>query len=346
MMNMIRLARKILAIMAFALCGLSVCAQNDANFTQYWTVPNYYNAAAIGTIDFVRLRGGMKMQWVGITNAPKSFLITADSPFKLFGKRIGAGIVMQQESIGLYKNMNLTAQVAYKFKLFKGQFSDGLQVGLADQTFKGSEVILPDDSGDPDSGTTPSPAYRAEESGGGSSSTDEAIPTTDIHGTSFDASLGVFYTHKYFWVGLSATHINEPTIKLGAEQASEQSFEAKVNRAFYFMAGSNIPIKNTLFELQPSVLVRNGNRFTQADITLRVRYNKFLSGGVAYRTSDAVSLMLAAEFKNFFVGYSYDYALSAISQASSGSHELFLGYNLKLNLGDKNKNKHKSIRIM
>ena len=327
-------------VMVMAL-GQLAQAQDDVAYTQYWTVPNYYNAAAIGSTDYIRLRGGMRMQWVGIDNAPKSFLITADSPFKLLGKRLGAGLVMQQESIGLYKNMNLTAQVAYGFKFLKGRLTIGLQAGLADQTFKGSEVVLPDDVGG-DSGTT----SRDGEGGSGSSSTDEAIPTTDVHGTSLDASVGVFYTHKWFWAGISATHINQPTISRGTDQASEQSYEAKVKRAFYFMAGSNIPLKNTLFELQPSVLVRNSNGFTQADITMRVMYNKFLSGGIAYRTSDAISLMLGAEIKNFFVGYAYDYALSAINKASSGSHEFFVGYNLKLNLGDKNKNKHKSIRIM
>jgi hypothetical protein len=55
---------------------------------------------------------------------------------------------------------------------------------------------------------------------------------------------------------------------------------------------------------------------------------------------------LAAEIKNFYLGYSYDYATSAIHKASSGSHELFLGYSLKLNLSEKNRNRHKSIRIM
>ena len=112
------------------------------------------------------------------------------------------------------------------------------------------------------------------------------------------------------------------------------------------MAGSNIPIKNTLFEIQPSIFAKTDAQFFQGEATVRVRYNKFLSGGVGYRYKDAVSLMIGAEFKNFFIGYSYDYSTSAISKASSGSHEVFLNYNVKLNLGDKNKNKHKSIRLM
>ena len=156
------------------------------------------------------------------------------------------------------------------------------------------------------------------------------------------------YTHKILWAGLSMTHITQPTVKLNTQEGSDDSgYESQAGRMLYFMAGSNIPIKNTLFEIQPSLLLRSDIKsMVQAEVTARVRYNRFLSGGVAYRYNDAVSLQLGAEYKNFFVGYSYDYPLSAISKASSGSHEILVGYNMKLNLAGKNKNKHKSIRIM
>lgn len=312
-------------------------AQSDALFTQYWAVPNYYNPAATGTIDFIQIKGGSRMQWVGIPHAPATFLVVADSPFKLFGKRIGAGVVLSQESIGLYKTMNVSAQGSYKLKFLKGVLSIGVQIGFLDETFKGSEVVLPDGSDNPTGDT---------ETGGTSGSTDDGVPTADVNGSAFDANIGIHYTHKYFYAGISATHITQPTITLNTEGSSESMYEAQVGRTYYFIAGGNIPIKNTLFELQPSVLVRSNLKMTQADITARIRYKKFLSFGLAYRTNDAVSAMIGAEYKNFFLGYSYDYATSAISKVSNGSHEVFIGYNLKLDLGDKNKNKHKSIRIL
>ena len=46
------------------------------------------------------------------------------------------------------------------------------------------------------------------------------------------------------------------------------------------------------------------------------------------------------------MGYSDDYPVSAIVKATSGSHEVFLGYSLKIDFSNKNKNKHKSIRIL
>lgn len=317
-------------ITATAVLSPEAAAQVDAQFTQYYAVPTFYNAGATGDTDFVRLRGGTRLQWMGIDNAPKTFLVTGDMPFKFIGKRFGTGLVMQQESLGLYKNLNIAAQLSYKHKLFGGVLSAGLQVGIISETFKGSEVYIPDDDD-----------YHE--------STDDAIPTTDLTGTSLDLGLGVYFTHKLFWAGVSCQHLNNPTITFNAESGestNEKNYEFKAGRILYFMAGSNIPVKNTLFEVIPSVLVKSDFTFTTAEITGRVRWRKFLSLGVGYRYDDAVSLVLGAELKNFYIGYSYDYPTSAISKASSGSHEIFAGYSLKLDLSDKNKNKHKSIRIM
>ena len=324
---------KITAIFVTALSAMLLpshaMAQSDALFSQYWALPSYYNPAAAGNSDSIKITAGAKMQWVGIPNAPVTFTGLADSPFKLFGKRFGAGIMFSQESIGLFSTINVGAQLAYKLKLLGGTLSIGLQLGLTNQSFKGTEVFIPE--GDD---------YH--------SSDDEAIPTTDIAGMAFDMGVGVFYTHRWFWAALSSTHVLQPTITLSAEgqQTEVGEYQFQMGRGLYFMAGSNIPIKNTLFEIQPSMMLRTDLSTFTGDITARVRFKKFLSGGIGYRWKDAVSIMVGGEYKNFFLGYCYDYPTSAISKASSGSHEVFLQYNVKLNLQDKNKNKHKSIRIM
>ena len=312
------------------IANFSLSAQVDAQLTQYFEVPNYYNPSAIGTTDFIKVRGDMRMQWVGIENAPQSIALAADMPLKFLNQKFGVGLVMQNETMGLYSNMVLGAQLGYKFKLLKGEFSAGVQVGLLNQQFKGTEVFIPDNDD-----------YHE--------SADDAIPTTDIGGNAFDLGVGVFYTHKLFWAGVSCTHLTSPTITLNAESGeggNEKNYEFKADRTLYFMAGSNIPLKNTLFEIIPSVLVKSDFSFITGEITGRVRYNKFLSAGIGYRYDDAIMAMIGAEYKNFYLGYSYDYHMSEIAKASSGSHEIMLGYKLKLDFSEKNKNKHKSIRIM
>lgn len=306
-------------------------AQNDPQFTQHWAVPTFYNPAYAGQIEYVRIRLGANLQWVGIKNAPQSFIGTADMPLKLGKKqRMGVGVTAMSESLGLYNNLWISAQAAYQIRALKGVFSIGIQPAYYSVKFKGSKVYIPegDDYHQPD---------------------DEALPHEDVAGQAFDLSAGVTYTHKYFSVGISGLHLLQPKIELSEENSSEtetKQFSATVARQLYFTADGNIPIKNSLFSLQPSLLVRTDFNNFSAEVSMRSTYKQFISFGLGYRWKDAVSAMIGAEFKNFFLGYAYSYPLSALNRASSGSHEVVAGYMIKLNYGDKNKNKHRSIRIM
>lgn len=311
--------------------GRKAMAQNDPQFVQYWAVPTFYNPAYLGQKEFVRIRLGANLQWLGIKRAPQSYIVTADMPVKLGKKqRMGVGVTGMMESIGLYGNTWVSAQASYQFRVLKGVLSVGIQPAYYNTKFKGSEVYIPegDDYHQPD---------------------DEALPKEDVAGQAFDLSAGISYTHKYFSVGISALHILEPKIELSEDNASDTEttqFSATVPRQMYFMADGNIPIKNSLFSLQPSLLVRTDFSNFSAEVTLRSTFKQFISFGLGYRWKDALSAMIGAEFKNFFLGYAYSYPLSPLNRASSGSHEIVAGYMVKLNFGDKNKNKHRSIRIM
>ena len=205
-------------ILAVAMASPQANAQIDAQFSQYYEIPAYYNPAAAGEIDFVNIHGGTRQQWVGIENAPSTFVLTADMPLKLFGKRFGIGLMVHQESIGLYKTMNLGIQMAYRFKLFGGQFSAGLQLGLLDQSFKGTDIYIPDDDDFHESD-------------------DDALPQNDIRGNAFDMGAGIWYTHRLFWAGVSATHLNSPTLTMKSDNAgssgTQGDFEFQAGRTLY-----------------------------------------------------------------------------------------------------------------
>ncbi|MDE7448710.1 MAG: PorP/SprF family type IX secretion system membrane protein [Paramuribaculum sp.] len=324
---------------------LEAVGQTDALVSNYFEVPSYYNPAAVGTTDLLRIRAGARLQWVGIDNAPTTFMATGDMPFMLFNKRFGTGLMFQQESMGLYSNLTIGAQLGYKIQFKKGfmkgsTLTIGIQPGFISESFKGSKVFIPDNDDYHDAN-------------------DEAIPTNDVAGNAFDLGIGAFWANNRFWAGVSCTHALSPTIRFSSDSGSGtgtsggsttgegvKNFEFSVPRTLYFMAGGNIPVKNTLFEVMPSVIVRSDFTFTNWEVTGRVRYRKFLTAGVGYRYNDAVTLLLGAEFKGITFCYSYDYATSAIAKASSGSHELFVGYSLKLDFSEKNRHRHKSIRII
>ena len=175
---------------------------------------------------------------------------------------------------------------------------------------------------------------------------DEAIPKQDVSGSAFDANAGVYFSHPRFWVGLAVTHVTDPGIELKVSRESMDYYEFKVSRGYYFMAGGNIPINNTLFEIQPSGMFAYTQNVWTAQIATMLRYNRTLNIGVGYRHNDAVTAFLGVNLKDAYIGYAYDYPISAISKATFGSHEVFVTYNVKLENREKNKNKQKSIRLM
>ncbi len=316
--------------------------------SQYYELPSFYNPGAMGRTDFIRVRAGGRLQWVGIDRAPVSVAGVADMPFKIGKRRLATGLALQHESYGLYRNMTLGAMIAYRMKFLGGTLSPGLRIGLLNQSFKGSEVYIPDD----DDFHNP---------------TDEALPTSDVGGNALDLGAGLTYERRGFMAGVSVLHANSPTVRFtsdgigsGAISGSRdgtpgdtpsspegvKNYEFHVSPTLYFTLAGNIPIKNTLFEVLPSAMIVSDFSDITGIATARFRYNKMVSAGLSYRYRDGVALHLGLEIKNFYAGYTYEYPLSEISKASSGSHELVAGYSFKLDLSDKNRHKHKSIRIL
>lgn len=321
-------------LFAVCLCASPAFAQTDPLYSQAWVLPTLYNPAASGSTDWLRIRGAGRLQWVGIENAPKSFTAAADIPFKFLNRRWGGGVNISQEGIGLFSNTYVNGQISGRLKAFGGEMSIGVQVGYFGSSFKGSEVYIPDDDDYHDSN-------------------DPAIPKQDVGGGSIDFGVGIQYTHPKFFVGISALHPSSPKVKLNTEGTTSSSstsdnheFETYLNSSFYLIAGSNIPIKNTLIELQPDLLLAYSAKTFSGILSVKAWYNKFFFGGLAYRWNDAVAVNVGAEFKNFTLGYSYDIPTSKILKASSGSHEIVIGYKLKLDFKGKNRNRHRSIRLM
>ena len=331
----LRIVAFTVAIMISALMPESVHGQSDPLYTQSWALPTLYNPASVGSTDFLRIRGAARLQWVGIKNAPKSFTGAVDIPFKFLGRRWGGGVNITQEGIGLFSNTYVNGQISGRLKkMFGGELSIGLQVGYFGSTFRGSDVYIPNDDD-----------YHE--------SNDPSIPTQDVGGGTIDFGLGLQYVHPKFHAGISILHPAAPKVKLNTKGSTSSTatsdnheFETYVNRVLYLTAGSNIPIKNTLIELQPDLIVASDLKTISGVLSLKGWYNKMFFGGIAYRWNDAVSVNLGAEFKNFILGYSYDIPTSRILKASSGSHEIMVGYRMKLDFSGKNRNRHRSIRLM
>ncbi|MBQ6208369.1 MAG: type IX secretion system membrane protein PorP/SprF, partial [Prevotella sp.] len=86
----------------------------------------------------------------------------------------------------------------------------------------------------------------------------------------------------------------------------------------------------------------------RGDVTGRLVYTndtKMMYAGLAYSPTNSVTFLIGGSFHGIVLGYSYEVYTSAINPGN-GSHELFLGYQMDINLVKKGRNLHKSVRIL
>ena len=58
-----------------------------------------------------------------------------------------------------------------------------------------------------------------------------------------------------------------------------------------------------------------------------------------------MTFLIGGTFHGMVLGYSYEVYTSAVNPGN-GSHELFVGYQMDINMVKKGKNKHKNVRIL
>ena len=292
-------------------------AQYDASFSHYFDMEASFNAAAAGKQEKLNVVAAYAMSFVGFSHNPRTMYVSGDMPFYMLNNYHGVGLNLLSDQIGLFTHQRLALQYAFKKKLFGGMLSVGVQAGFLSESMDGSKLDV-DDPGDP------------------------AFAQSENKGNSVDLGAGLYYTHGRWYAGASVTHVNSPKVELG------ETNELQIDPTYYFTGGYNIKLRNPFLSIPASVLVRTDGLAWRADLTGRLVYtneSKRLLLGATYSPDHSVTVLIGGSFHGFNVGYSYEIYTSNIN-IGNGSHELFVEYQMDLNLYKKGKNKHQSVRIL
>ena len=313
------MGKKILIVIAILSASVQgVYAQWDVQFTDFTTLKAYFNPAVSGTDGLLDVSIAYSLQMAGYDGAPKTMYAGANMPIYFFGPRHGAGVSLFSDEIGIFKTSKLGIQYAFNMKLGKkGRIAVGAQGGMMNETIDPSGMILTDDN-------------------------DPAFPTSSTEGKVWDFATGVYYYSPKIWAGLSAFHLLAPTIEVG------EKYEISLSRTYYFMAGGNIKLKNTLLSLQPAVMVQTDFQSWREDIQCKAFYeydSKTFYAGLGYSPGTSVTAMIGGNFHGVQLGYSYQMYTQGVG-AIHGTHEIVLNYKTNLDLFKKGKNLHKSARFL
>lgn len=313
-MNKKNSMKKIVYTIIFALFGLSLWAQQDAEYSMYFFNGMYVNPAYTGSKEVLNVAGLYRHQWVNIQGAPRSASMSINSPLRK--NQYALGGLYTYDQLGLTQTHSLYGTFAYRIRT-KGttKISLGLQAGFLNYGLNADEAITPD--GNP----------------AGDNSFNDNI---SLFIPNFGAGIHV-YNPRYY-VGFSVPHILSNSLSSKLELRTGQA-EAKQYVHYLATAGVVIGKESSKIKFLPSVLLRLVKSAPfDADFTANVMFIDRIMLGASYRLGgdrgvnsvgkgeSIIGIARFAATKQLEIGYAYDYTLSNLTNFNRGTHEIFLAY--------------------
>ena len=272
-------------------------AQQTPVFTQYMLNKYVFNPAVTGTEDHFTATANYRYQWQGITDAPRTYILSVHGPHKF--KNYGIGGALYTDVTGPTSKTGAYLSYAYHLRVKMDQkISLGISGGIMQYRVDGTKITL-SDPGD--------------------------LVLTNSLLTKFvpDFGFGAYWYSDKFYVGVSVPQFIQARIDFSDDGAQSLS---KLKSHIYMNAGYTFRI-NQDFDIEPSFMLRYAYPVVpQIDLGLRGIYEEQFYLGLLYRTQDALSILVGYQTtdQKFTFGYSYDITTSNLDVFSNGSHEFMV----------------------
>lgn len=275
-------------------------AQQDAQFTQYMYNTIAINPAYAGSRGVLSMFALHRTQWVGLDGAPTSNSFSFNSPIR--ESKIGVGVSFLNDKIGPTVENNVSADISYSIRTSeKYKLSFGVKA-TANIFNLDISKLNPADANDPQF-----------------QNLDNEI--------SPNVGAGVYFHSDRLYLGLSAPNFFESK---HISDKGESSVSVYKQRATYYFIGGYVFNLSENVKFKPSVLYKMemGTPF-QTDFSANFLFNEKFTLGASYRWNGTVSALAGFNIsEKIFLGYAYDYETNKLSNYTSGSHEIFLRFEL------------------
>ena len=281
----------------YSIFNIQSKAQQLPQYSQYLINDYVLNPAIGGSKGTFEAKSNHRYQWLGITDAPRTYILSVNGPLKSGKMGVGGYLFTDRtgptSSFGAYFSYANHLNLSENIKLSMGLFG-----GLIQYSIDGSKITL-NDKADPLSGGLES----------------VVIP---------DAGFGLYLYSANYFLGVSVPQLFQNRLKLFETDTTEVLGRLK---SHLFVTGGYKFALGDAFEIEPSFLMKMVSPVpVQFDLSAKVIYQKKFWLGLSYRTYDAMSVLLGYSYlEQLFFGYSYDFTTSEIKNYSSGTHEIMLG---------------------
>jgi len=271
-------------------------AQQDAQFTQYMYNTINVNPAYAGSRGVMSIFGLHRTQWVGLDGAPVTNALSFNTPIN--NSNIGIGLSAINDRIGptventLSVDVSYTVQTSETYKLSFGVKGTGNFFNLD------ASKLNPQDASDPS--------------------------LVNYNKFSPNVGAGVYLHSDKSYIGVSVPNFIQSN---RYDSDNVAIFKERIN--YYLIAGHVFDL-NPNIKFKPALLTKlvTGSPL-QVDVSGNFMfYEKFVIGA-AYRWDAAVSALAGFQITDgLYIGYGYDMETTKLRKYNSGSHEVFLRFEL------------------
>ncbi|MBI3509534.1 MAG: type IX secretion system membrane protein PorP/SprF [Bacteroidetes bacterium] len=286
-----------IAIAGLCFSTTLIRAQQLPHYSQYMLNDYVMNPAIGGKNPYFIGMSANRYQWGGITDAPRTYILSCHGPMKYdhmgIGGQLFTDIVGPTRRTGFYMSYAYHAPLTDKIKL-----SFGLSAGILQFMVDGQKITLHDPG--------------------------DLILTNSLQSVlTPDFGAGFYLYSDHWWVGASCLQIQQSKLKFFDYMSNTTSI---LTRTYYGMMGYRQPIGDD-FIIEASALMKYVHPAPfQFDVSLRGIYKGKFWIGASYRNLDAYDLFAGFVMReNLMFGYAYDLTYTNLANYSTGTHELVIG---------------------
>ncbi|MBN2481275.1 MAG: type IX secretion system membrane protein PorP/SprF [Bacteroidales bacterium] len=253
------------------------------------------NPAYSGSLEMLSIGLSHRSQWIGFEGAPAYNIVSLHTPLR--NTKMGLGILVMNESMGLRKNTGFYLNYAHRLELGPGKLALGLKAGVSAGSYE--QIDLGNDD------------YIFNEN-----TDDYLLP---------NFGFGLYYYTNSFYAGLSVPMILGYEANVAGEVIPYHDFS---KYAYYLTAGIKARIADN-WKIHPAALLEydKGSGLI-ADGGISLLYKDILRVGASYRSKGA--LIMIMDYKITYqlkVGFAYDYGFKGINEYNRSSVEVAIEYN-------------------
>jgi type IX secretion system PorP/SprF family membrane protein len=241
-----------------------------------------------------------RTQWVGLDGAPVTNAVSINTPIN--GSNLGLGVSLINDKIGPANENTISADLSYTIttsETFKLSF--GIK-GTANLFNLDVTKLDPKDAGD------------------------ESFQNYNKFSPNIGA--GIYLHSDKAYLGLSIPNFIQTN---RYDDNDVRIFKEKIN---YYLIGGYVFDLNQDIKFKPALITKMVEGAPlQIDVSGNFMFSEKFVVGVAYRWSAALSGMVGFQVSDgLYIGYGYDRETTNLKNYNSGSHEIFLRYEIFKNI--------------